>query len=252
VDARQWLLDGRDGDNEHQQFAAALDRALAEAEASYLTIIARAARDGEGAGDWRAAAWWVEHRKANPEAAAPRRRKPENIDPYRLSSRLIDRFCAHVSEGMTQEDARKLCGINSASLYRWLHQGRAHEAEQITGTLQRELWDKLQVARLAAKSEAIRLVAKGGHADWRAAAWWLERRHSEEFGPRMKHDVTFDAANARDMVLGLLTRVFEDPRLSLSQDQLATVGVLLHEHLSEVVDAIDTGPATLELEAGAG
>lgn len=44
-----------------------------------------------------------------------------------------------------------------------------------------ELFDGYEQAEARQKVAAIRSVQKAGETDWHAAAWWLERRHPDEF-----------------------------------------------------------------------
>ena len=80
-----------------------------------------------------------------------------------------------IAMGMTQKDAAILAGIGEDTLSRWK-------------TTKEGFADKLHQKEMECKQRNIALIqkaAKGG--TWQAAAWWLERKYSDEFS--LKHQV---------------------------------------------------------------
>lgn len=71
--------------------------------------------------------------------------------------------------GSTRRIAAASAGIDHATLYRWLDFDPAFRA---------------QVERAEAEAEVrcVSLVAKAASTNWRAAAWWLERRRPADYG----------------------------------------------------------------------
>lgn len=72
-----------------------------------------------------------------------------------------------VASGLSRDDACEAAGIHRSSLYRWLEYETF--ATQLT---QAERRNKLR---------CMTLVQAAGKTNWKAAAWWLERKYPEEF-----------------------------------------------------------------------
>jgi hypothetical protein len=77
----------------------------------------------------------------------------------------------YLRQGMTRSTAAELAGFNRSSLWRLLEREIAfgHQVRQ---------------AEADARGRAEALVLRAGESDWRAAAWWLERKYRSEWGQR--------------------------------------------------------------------
>lgn len=86
-----------------------------------------------------------------------------------------------VADGLPNETAARLAGIAERTLYHWLRRGRAGEEPFF------QFFHELKKQQAQAVSDAvgvIRAAAKRGQ--WKAAAWWLERRHPDLYGSDRK------------------------------------------------------------------
>ncbi len=96
-----------------------------------------------------------------------------------LTPKLQAAVCKLLAEGNTRLDAAALSGIGRTTFFRWLKIGK--EAGQ------GRYWE-FRCAVLKAESQGARVhvanVKKAGPKDWRASAWWLERRRPKQFGRR--------------------------------------------------------------------
>jgi transposase len=81
-----------------------------------------------------------------------------------------------LAHGVPVGVAAKSVGVSARSLRRWLHQGDLRERVAELRTAQRVEPDALSEARL------VVLILKASEHDWRASAWWLERRWPERWG----------------------------------------------------------------------
>lgn len=91
---------------------------------------------------------------------------------------IIIEIANHIKEGATNKDAAILSGISEKTLYNWIE-----KYSNFSQTLQK--------AEAEAKQKMINTVrrAASGYKDgdkkiypvWQAAAWWLERKHKEEY-----------------------------------------------------------------------
>lgn len=112
-------------------------------------------------------------------------RKPPSIDDPKVTA-LIQALAT----GHYVERAASMSGVSSATIYRWLEEGRL-EKESIEsnnppserGQAYLEIAEAIQKAREAAANRAmiaIQNAAKEG--TWQAAAWYLERTDREHYG----------------------------------------------------------------------
>ena len=92
-----------------------------------------------------------------------------------------DLLTRYLQQGNTQETACRMVGIHKSQLYRWLNRGEnARE-----GTAFRDFYDAMQRAEGEAETRAQLYVQQGMKNDPKWTAWYLERRHPEQWGKRM-------------------------------------------------------------------
>lgn len=77
-----------------------------------------------------------------------------------------------LEEGNSRRTAAELAGISPRTLQRWLKRGRDAEDEGCA-----ELLEHVHNAEACAEREMSNVVMQAAReGEWRAAAWWLERR----------------------------------------------------------------------------
>jgi transposase-like protein len=74
-----------------------------------------------------------------------------------------------VREGLTYRLAAAVAGISPDTLTRWKDRYPDFAA-------------RLMAVEAEAAHDALKLIRRAGHDDWRAAAWILEHRHPEDYG----------------------------------------------------------------------
>lgn len=87
------------------------------------------------------------------------------------------------------ETAAALAGVDPATLRRWIARGERErrrrqngEPPDRTATAHVRLAQEIERAAATAQSEVVGRILRSGREDWRAAAWWLERRHANGWG----------------------------------------------------------------------
>jgi hypothetical protein len=120
--------------------------------------------------------------KTHQPAGKPRGRKTK------LTAELTTDLEQLLAAGNYREQACNALGIHPATLYRWLERADADEQDGRTSPY-RELRDAVTRAEAGAERDAVTLVRRHAVADWRAAAWYLERRHPSRWGRRDRLDV---------------------------------------------------------------
>lgn len=82
--------------------------------------------------------------------------------------------------GSSRRSAAELSGVSARTLQRWIKRGEEAESEE---------WERfaheVYKAEAIAEEHAVYLILEAAKkGDWRAAAWWLERRHPSQWSKR--------------------------------------------------------------------
>ena len=97
----------------------------------------------------------------------------------KLTPELRETLLEGLSIGLTQKLASQRAGIGESTFYNWLAKGRAASTGQY-----RDLLDEVIRAEGQGAARLMAQISRQGMADWRAAAWILERRHPDDYGRR--------------------------------------------------------------------
>lgn len=100
-----------------------------------------------------------------------------------LTSEVAETILVHVAEGSFLTVAAGAAGVSEHSVYEWLRRGAA-DASQNLDTLFVRFANAYAQAKQLAEANAVSVLQRGGdgkYKDWRAQAWWLERRHKERW-----------------------------------------------------------------------
>ena len=108
--------------------------------------------------------------------------------PTKLNEALIERLEEIVAKGVTWEIAAAAAGIGKSTIHEWRQRG-ADDLETGTPTVFADLVDRLRRACAQAEVHHVSNVAAAGIVDWRASAFWLERRAAARFGRKDHVDV---------------------------------------------------------------
>ncbi len=117
-------------------------------------------------------------RVATSKKKAPKKRKRGR--PSKLNPERVETICGAIKRGLSQKTAAQLAGISEATLQGWIAKGRQAPHGQYV-----EFLKKLEGARGEGEKELVDIIKAAvnanGDADWRAAAWLLERRWRDEY-----------------------------------------------------------------------
>ena len=107
--------------------------------------------------------------------------------PTKLTLELREEIARHVRNGNLPEASARVSGISSSTFYSWMDRGRK-------GVLPYSEFSE-NIERACAEAEvnaAGALIKIGETRDWRALAWWLERRFPEKWGKDAKNEKTIE------------------------------------------------------------
>lgn len=80
---------------------------------------------------------------------------------------ITEQICKTLSEGMGRVDSATLAGIHYETFTQWMKKP--------------EFSDAIKKAETKCKQRNIAIIQKAALTTWQAAAWWMERKHPEEF-----------------------------------------------------------------------
>jgi hypothetical protein len=129
------------------------------------------------------------------------------IEPY------IDKLVQALRLGATYHLAAAYAGISASTFERW----RRRAAQAAPGTALAQLRERMQQAEgQAAMRWLTQIEQAASNGDWRAAAYKLEHRYPDQYGPRVKAHLRLDIERlARDVA----AEVGIDPRALLAEAQ---------------------------------
>jgi transposase len=107
--------------------------------------------------------------------------KPSGRRPLRSPQR-VQAVLNALRVGNTRRAAAAAAEVSKDTFYRWLDDAT--------------FCDAVEKAEADAELRFVGVIAKAAPASWQAAAWWLERRHHEDYGRHDRTEMTMDVRKA--------------------------------------------------------
>lgn len=99
---------------------------------------------------------------------------------YKLSPERIETITKAIANGNTHDVAASLGGIAESTFYAWMSRGKEAKKGQY-----KQFYDKVKKAEAYAEADRVQRIQKAGRdGDWKADAWYLERRYPDKWGRR--------------------------------------------------------------------
>ena len=124
-------------------------------------------------------------------------RKPKahsNGRPTKLSDELQAQIVADVRAGSYAEVAAQRAGIGETTFYRWMRWGEAARPRY------RQFRQAIRDAEGHAEVRAVTLVATEMSKDWKAAAWYLERKFQARWGRRERVEQAINMSVSEELI----------------------------------------------------
>lgn len=96
-----------------------------------------------------------------------------------MTDDMAERICKLVEVGNRLDTAAAACGIVRETLHKWMRAG-AREPDSKEG----KFAARLDEARARSEARAVANIRRAAAKDWRAEAWFLERRHASKWQAR--------------------------------------------------------------------
>lgn len=117
-----------------------------------------------------------------------------------LTPELQDALCDTVTIGLFENQVAIRCGVHPHTLKRWLDSGVSEDAYEPFKTFAERFLQKVADV----EAEAVSAIRNAGEpatsiedakmrGDWKAIAWWLERRHPLRWGTRVTNPGAADS-----------------------------------------------------------
>lgn len=100
-------------------------------------------------------------------------------------------FCSWIKEGATKHAAAAMAGVSYKTIKEWLKRGNEHGAGDHFAQF------GVNLASAEASAETVCVAKIFGAEDWRASAWWLERRRPASYSLK-KQEIKLEIASKYD------------------------------------------------------
>jgi len=104
--------------------------------------------------------------------------KKKNGRPSKLTPKLRKEIVSLIKAGCFIEMTCALVGINKSTYYAWMKRGK----ESKRRTHLRTFYDEVTRAHAICELRMVKIISKAAEEDWRASAWFLERKFPQRWG----------------------------------------------------------------------
>ena len=103
--------------------------------------------------------------------------------PSKLTPKLRKQIVRLIIAGYFTDRTCDIVGINKSTNYDWMKRGK----ESKRRNKYKIFYNEVTQAHAISEAIALSIISKAAEIDWRASAWWLERRYPEKWGkPKIK------------------------------------------------------------------
>jgi DNA-binding transcriptional MerR regulator len=143
-----------------------------------------------------------------------RKRLGETLLTPELHKRLVS---VRKTSKLFDTQVAQRCGVSAQTLKWWLTKGLLEGAEEPYASFAREYSDAVIEQEDSVLDELLKGDTGRNGGDWKAAAWWLERRHPKRWGARVPEQGPSEDIAIQEILLEAaerkrtLSELLEDP-----------------------------------------
>lgn len=106
--------------------------------------------------------------------------------PTKFTKETTEKICQYIQEGNYIDTACRLAGVDYTTMRKWFVQGEAEGKGQFY-----EFAEAVRRAEAVAEAERVACIIRAGkYDDWKANAWYLERKYPERWGKQERLEAT--------------------------------------------------------------
>jgi len=143
--------------------------------------------------------------------------------PSQLTPELKEKFLSAIVAGSHYEPACAYVGICYGTFRMWMQRGQGTHKNRKPSQEYVDFVEAVQGAEAKGELSAIASIRGASKDDWRAAAWMLERRHSDRWASTQK--VKVQVEQAVDAELNLLFGALADDDLISAEVKLRIIDI---------------------------
>ena len=150
----------------------------------------------------------------------------KNGRPTKLTPDTQSKILEALRSGCLREDAARYAGIHPDTLSTWYRAGASVEAEDHL----REFHREVQKTERSVKIRLLGIIQQAANEDWKAGAWYLERKFPDEFGRRDRLRLDGEHKIETTHVGSRIDALFADPTIAefmktvVGEEELFTPG----------------------------
>lgn len=108
--------------------------------------------------------------------------------PIEITAAKIKAICKVIAAGNYQDAAARSAGVSVRTFQSWMKRGREEDKAGEKDTLFTQLLRAVHDAEAKAETLNVQRVLKAAQKNWKAAAWWLERKRRKKWGRNLRVD----------------------------------------------------------------
>jgi transposase len=127
--------------------------------------------------------------------------------PSKFTPEIKDSICEYISQGNYLDTSCRLAGIDYTTFRGWMVKGEQEGKGEYF-----EFLRQVRLAEAQAEAERVRLILQAGRLDdWKANAWYLERKYPERWGKKDQLDAKIQSQHTETTELKIEQQIETDP-----------------------------------------
>jgi transposase len=136
--------------------------------------------------------------------------------PSKFTPEIKQSICEHISAGNYLDTACRLAGVDYTTFRGWMVKGEQEGKGDYF-----EFLRQVRLAEAQAEAERVRLILNAGkYDDWKANAWYLERKYPERWGKKEQLDAKIQSQHTETKEYKIEQQIETDPETAELVKQL--------------------------------